>query len=53
VIPRGRSDIVTYFVEKDSILSHVFQDNLCIVGHLEIYLYNILSTYALVMSSLK
>ena len=44
---------VIYFVEKDSVVSHVFRDNLCIASHLQIYLYNILSTYALVMPSLK
>jgi hypothetical protein len=45
--------VVTYFIEKYLALSHIFRDNLCIVTHLALKLYNMLSTYALVMLSLQ
>ena len=45
--------VVTYFIEKDSALSHVFRENLCIVTHLNLKLYSVLSTYSFVMQTLK
>ena len=54
VIPRERPDMGCYLFwwERFSYIS-CFWDNLCIVTHLDLHVYSLLSTYALVMLSLQ
>ena len=54
VIPRERSDMGCYLFrwERFSSIS-CFWDNLCIVTHFDLQLYNVLSTYTLVMLSMS